>query len=399
MTNIPPANNPSNNPSGAGPRRAIARLKPYAAGKPIEEVQRELGLSDIVKMASNENPLGPSPAAVRAAGEALLKGHLYPDANNYYLKEAIAAHWDLPGDWVLPGNGADEIIRLLAECYLEPGDEVVIAPPTFSYYEIAALLMEARVRTVPTVNWRMDLSALAGACGERTKLLFLCNPNNPTGTMLTHSEVADFLEQVPPTVLVVLDEAYAEFVDHPGFPRSLEFVRGGLKGGGPASCGKNVLIMKTFSKIFGLAGLRLGYALARPEILAPLAAARDPFSVNLPAQAAGIAALGDTEHVAKTRELNRQGKEYLYRELERLGLGFVPTQSNFILIGLGRPARPVYEALLRRGVIVRLAESFGLPSHIRVTVGRLEDNRRFIGDLEDILRAGQPSQGQVPVKD
>ncbi len=384
------------NQPGARPRRAIGSLKPYVAGKPIEEVQRELGLSDVIKMASNENPLGPSPKAMRAVQEALSKAYLYPDANNYYLKEAIAAHVGVPSGWVLPGNGADEIIRLLAECYLEPGDEVVVPAPTFSYYEIAALLMEARVKTIPMIDWRMDMAGLAAACTDRTKLLFLCNPNNPTGTMLTHDEVAGFLSAVPPQVLVVLDEAYGEFVDRPDYPRSLEFLRGGAtdQGGGAsggtgaaagAGAAKNVLIMKTYSKIYGLAGMRIGYGVARPETLAPMAAARDPFSVNLMAQIAGVAALADREHVEKTRELNRAGQEYLYRELERMGLGYLPTQSNFILIDTGRPSRPIFQSLLRRGVIVRQTDSFGLPNHIRVTIGRPEDNRRFIDALEEAL--------------
>lgn len=358
------------------PRSAIAQLNTYVPGKPIEEVKRELGLSDVIKLASNENPLGPSPRALEALQRAAAEVHLYPDSHSADLRAALAAHYNVAAEQVVVGNGSDEVIRLLAECYLEPGDEIVVARPTFSVYAHAARLMGAKVIEVPFYNQEMDLRGMIAATTSRTKMIFICNPNNPTGTMVEAKDMFAFFERVPPGVLVVVDEAYAEYVDHPMYPRSMAWV----------AMGKDVVVLRTFSKIYGLAGLRIGYGIGRADLIAPLLAARDPFSVNRLAQAAGVAALQDGAFVQRSRGLNAEGKKYLYGELQRLQIAYLETQSNFILMNVGRPGKQVFEAMLRRGVIVRPGDSFGLKTHIRITVGTMEQNRRCALALEEALR-------------
>ncbi len=356
-------------------REAIGRLKPYVGGKPAEEVQRELGLSDVVKLSSNENPLGPSPQALAAVRESLPGVHLYPDLHYYHLKRTLAGHLEVPEEWIICGNGSDDLIRLVAETFLEPGAEAVLPTPSFSTYEYAVRLVGANPVFVPLRDWVHDLEAMARAITPRTRLVVICNPNNPTGTIVGDGHLRAFLDRVPPGVLVAIDEAYHDYADDPDFPRSLELVREQ----------RDVVLWRTFSKIYGLAGMRLGYAVSCPGIIRPLAAAWTPFAVNRLAQVAGAAALADQAHRDRSRRLNRDEKEFLYRELSRLGLSYLPTQANFILIDLARPCRPVYQALLARGVIVRPAESFGLPGHIRVTIGRRTDNERFIAALAAVL--------------
>jgi len=349
-------------------------MKPYVPGKPVEDVQRELGLTDLIKLNQNENPLGPSPRALAAAREAMAQVHTYPEGTARRLRERLAAMWDLPADWFLVANGSDELFRLLAEVYLEPGDRVVVPAPSFAAYRFAAELMGAEVVTVPLAGWTMDLPAMADAAAEcGAKLLFLCRPNNPTGAVFPESALRSAMDRIPPSTLVVVDEAYREFDETPFDSRSL------------ALDYPNVVISRTFSKIYGMAGFRLGYGIMRPEVLAPIWTARDPFSVNGLAMAAGLAALEDVDHVERTRALTREGKTYLYAAFERLGLEYVPSEANFILFDAGRPAAGVFDELLRRGVLVRPCASFGLPNHLRVTVGTPEENRRFVEALEAVL--------------
>lgn len=371
MTDKPAAFSPALRPP-------VRTMKPYVPGKPVEEVQRELGLSQVIKLASNENPLGPSPKAVAAAAEALARAHLYPEATAPLLRQAIAQRWQVPEDWVLVGNGTDEVFRLVGETYLDPGDRVVVPAPGFSVYTLVAELMGAEVAPVPCQDGVPDLWAMAAACQSRdgqapAKVAWLCRPNNPTGGVFAAADLDAFLATVPADTLVVLDEAYQEY-DTTGFSSQAYLLQH-----------PNLMVTHTFSKIYGMAGLRLGYALARPEILAPLFTVRDPFSVNIPAQAAGVAALGDNDFVAHSRTVNAEGKAYLYAALRELGLRYLPTEANFILIDLGRPAAPVHQALLRKGIIIRPCASFGLPEHIRVTIGLPEQNQRFIGALADVL--------------
>ncbi|MDN5347248.1 MAG: histidinol-phosphate aminotransferase [Clostridia bacterium] len=357
-------------------REAILEIKPYVPGKPIEEVQRELGIQDVIKMASNENPLGPSPDAVLALREAVERVHLYPDGNCYYLKEALAARYGVSAENIIIGNGTDEILKLLAEAYINPGDEIVVADPTFSEYEFAAQVMAGRAVKVPCQNFRHDLKAMAAAITPRTRLVFVCNPNNPTGTIVSQKEVASFLDKVPPEVIVVFDEAYSEYVTAEDYPDTLAYIKEGRP---------NVIVLHTFSKIYGLAGLRVGYGLAAPEIIRAVNRVREPFNVNLLAQVAALAALKDEFHVAKSQEVNARGKEFLYGAFSALGLKFVPTEANFIFVDVGRDSREIFQKLLRKGVIVRTGDIFGYPNYLRITIGTRRQNERLIQSLKEIL--------------
>lgn len=356
-------------------RPAVKTMKPYVPGKPVEDVQRELGITDLVKLNQNENPLGPSPAAVAAAAAAMAQVHTYPEGTSRALRERLARLWDLPADWFIVGNGSDEVFRVLAETYLEYGDKVVVPSPSFAGYPLVAELMGAEVVRVPlTEGGTMDLPNMARAARERgAKIIFLCRPNNPTGAVFAEEAFPAFMAEVPSGTLVVLDEAYREF-DTTAFD-SRRWV-----GEYP-----NVLVTRTFSKIYGMAGFRLGYGVGRPELLAPFLTVRDPFSVNNLASAAGLAALDDTQHLERTRALVAEGKRYLYAEFDRLGLCYVPTEANFILFDVARPAAAVFDALLRQGVLVRPCGSFGLPTWLRVTIGTQSENEAFAAALGRVL--------------
>lgn len=356
-------------------RREILEITPYVPGKPIEEVQRELGIKDVIKMASNENPLGPSPQAVRVIGEAAARAHIYPDGNCYYLKEALSESLGVKTDQLIIGNGSDEIIKLFAEAFFRPGDEVIVADPTFGEYAYAAHLMGAKVVKVKSdKGLGHNLPQMAEAVTERTKAIFVCNPNNPTGTMNTREEWETLLKEVPPHVLIVSDQAYLEYTDDPSYPDGVEYIND-----------ERVLVLRTFSKIYGLAGLRIGYGVGSSGLIASLNRVREPFNVNLVAQAAAIASLSDQEHVVRSREVNKRGKSQLYRGLRELGLEYLPSQTNFILFETPYPSKDVFQALLKRGVIVRTADIFGLSRHIRVTIGKEEENERFLHSLREVL--------------
>lgn len=357
-------------------RETILSIKPYVPGKPIEEVQRELGIKDVIKLASNENPLGPSPDAVRAIQEAAERVYLYPDGNCYYLKNALAEKHGVSPENIIVGNGTDEIIKMLAEAYLNPGDEIVVADPTFSEYEFAALVMAGRAVKVPCRSFRHDLKAMAAAITPKTRLVFICNPNNPTGTIVGQMMLDNFLKEIPPSVLVVLDEAYADYVTAEHYPDSLAYVRYGRP---------NIIVLRTFSKIYGLAGLRVGYGVAVPEIIKNLNRVREPFNVNLVAQAAAFAALKDEAHYRKSREINIEGKQYLYEQFAAMGLAYVPTETNFIFVDVNRDSRDVFQEMLKQGVIVRTGDIFGYDTYLRVTIGTPRQNERFIKALREVL--------------
>jgi histidinol-phosphate aminotransferase len=361
-------------------RPAVLKIPAYVPGKPIEEVERELGIQGAVKMASNENPLGCSPETRRAIAAAAEKTALYPDANAFYLKEALASALGVEAYQLLVGNGLDDVLRIIAETFFRPGDEIVIPRPSFSVYEAVSLLSEAKPVIVQgRSGLGNDLAAMKAAVTARTKAVFVCNPNNPTGTFVKARELAGFLDGLPSGVLVVVDEAYADFAEDPEFPFALRLLREGEP---------RIVLLKTFSKIHGLAGLRLGYAVAQRGIVAAMLRVKDPFNVNSLALAAGVAALGSETHVERSRELVRQGRLRFYRELDELGIPYIPTQANFILIDLERDSRPLYEFLLKRGLIVRPAHSFGLPTCIRVTFGLAEHNDRFFELFREALAAG-----------
>ncbi|MGC8785517.1 MAG: histidinol-phosphate transaminase [Armatimonadota bacterium] len=358
-------------------RPNVLELEPYSPGKPIEEVKRELGLTDVVKLASNENPLGPSPRAVEAAVRAMQSANLYPDGSCFELRQAVAKHVQVPPECLLFGNGSDELIHYIGLTFLMPGDEVITGHPSFVRYEAAAKLNNAPLHLVPLREHRFDLPAILARVNERTKLIFIANPNNPTGTIVTADEVDAFMNNLPEHVVVVWDQAYQEYVSCPDYPDTLQYVREG----------RNVVVLRTFSKAYALAGLRVGYAIARPDIIDAMNRVREPFNVNSVAQAAALAALHDQEHLRKAVELNRQGLEYLYRHFERLGLTYVRSEANCVMVDLGRDSQPVFQALLRKGVIVRTGHIFGLPTYLRITTGKREENERFICALEEVLQA------------
>lgn len=360
--------------------RRILDLKPYQPGKPIEEVKRELGLTgEIVKLASNENPLGPSPAALTALAETLPRLALYPDGGCHDLRAAVSAKLGVPGDHLIFGNGSDEVITLLGVTFLEPGDEVVIGDPTFVLYEAAAIVNGARAVKVPLTRpgFVHDLSAMADAFSDRTRLVFIANPHNPTGTMVDRRAVDTLLARLPARALLVLDEAYGEYVETsvPDYPRALDYVRDGAA----------VVGLRTFSKMYGLAGLRVGYGIADPRLIALMNQPRSPFNVNLAAQIAATAAINDDAFVNRARQTNGEGRRTLEAAFDRLDLPWTPTFANFLLVDVKRPCRPVFDALLRRGVIVRTGDVFGLPTHLRVTIGTPAQNARFVDALETTL--------------
>jgi len=356
-------------------RPCVSRLTPYTPGKPIEEVQREFGLTDIVKLASNENPLGPSPKAVEAMRRAAEEVRLYPDNDCYHLRRALAEKLGVPGHQVVIGHGSDEIIHNIGLAFISPGDEVMMCSGPFSQYEFTALVMDGTPVYVPMVDFRYDVAGMARRLTDRTKVVFIGNPNNPTGTMVTQDELAQFMQAVPDRTIVVLDEAYCEYVEDPEYPDSLALVRQG----------QPVIVLRTFSKIYGLAGLRVGYGAARADLAAALERVREPFNVSTLAQVAALASLADGEQVERTRRMNSEAKRYLYREFERLGLRYTPSQANFVWLDVARECRGVFTELLKRGVIVRTGDIFGAPTHIRVTTGTPEQNVRFVKALEDVL--------------
>jgi histidinol-phosphate aminotransferase len=358
------------------PRPHVMQLEPYQPGKPLDALQRELGLSDIIRLSANENPLGASPQVLQAIQQFLPQIHLYPDGACQHLRHALATFYQLPPDHFAFGNGSDELIHFLGLAYLEPGDEVIVANPSFVRYDATALLNNAVLHRVPlTADYRHDLPAMLAQVNARTKLLFIANPNNPTGTLVYRNEVEQLLDTLPEHVLVVLDEAYFEYVDHPDYPDGLNYVR----------AGHNVVVLRTFSKAYGLAGLRIGYAIARPEILAPIERVREPFNVNAVAQVAAAAALGDQEHIRRTRTLNRQGLQFFYQLCEQLGLRYIPSWANFVMIDVGRDSRAVFQALLRHGILVRTGDIFGMPTFIRVNTGTPEQNARFAEALRAVI--------------
>jgi histidinol-phosphate aminotransferase len=352
---------------------AVRTQPVYEPGKPIEYVARELGLdpAGIIKLASNENPFGPSPRAMAAAKRALEHGELYPDGGCFELRNRLAEARGLAPDQLVVGNGSNEIIELLGHALLRPGDEVVMGEPAFVVYKLVTLLFGAKAVEVPLVNHRHDLGKIAAAITPRTKIVFVCSPNNPTGTANTEAELLAFARALPEHVVAVFDEAYAEYVEHAPDLRPL--VREG----------RNVVCLRTFSKIFGLAALRIGYGYAAAEIAALLNRVRQPFNVNAIAQAAALAALDDREFTEKCARENRLGLAQLEQGFRRLGLECVPSVANFILVRVGDGMR-VFDGLQRRGVIVRPVKSYGMPEWVRVTVGTAAQNERLLAGLAEV---------------
>ena len=362
---------------GIYPQRGLESIKPYVPGKPIEDVKREYGLNDVIKMASNENPLGVSPKALAAMQSALPRLNHYPDAASYEFRSALAEHFRVDRSQVAVGNGADDLILELSMAYLEDGDEVVVSRSSFPMYDIYTAAMRARmIKTPLTQGLGIDLNAMADAITERTKIVYVCNPNNPTGTIVHAVEVEALIQRVPEDVIVVLDEAYVEMVDTDSFPNSLAYIQDGRK---------NVFVLRTFSKVYGLAGIRIGYGFAHPDIVSTLFKIKPPFNVNVLAQAAGIAALKDSDFVAQSVDANKAGRQMLGRELERMGLSYAESHTNFILIRIGPNAADVQQGMLKRGVIVRPCGGYDLPEFLRVSIGTQKQNERLIATLREVL--------------
>ncbi len=356
----------------------IRSIVPYPPGKPIEELERELGISDSIKIASNENPLGPSPKAMKAIEDFLPKLHRYPDGSVYYLKEKLAGKLGVsPGNLIL-GNGSNEIIEFLIRALIVPGKEAVMADQAFVIYRIIMQSVGGTSRIVPLKNFTHDLEAMAGEVSAETRLLFIANPNNPTGTIVTRSEFERLLERVPEHVVVVLDEAYFEFVNDPNYPSAIDYIN-------EPRC---VIGLRTFSKAYGLSGLRLGYGIGNEELINALDRIRQPFNVNSIAQVAALHALDDQEHLERTMDNNREGMDFLTGRLREMGYDWVPSQANFILIDLQEEAETLYQRLLPEGVIVRSMAGYGLKEFIRVTIGTPEENRRFIDALAKVANKG-----------
>ncbi|WP_323754668.1 histidinol-phosphate transaminase [Marinobacter sp.] len=359
--------------------KGVQALSPYQPGKPIEELARELGLNpeEIIKLASNENPLGPSEKAMAAARKALEESCLYPDGNGFSLKQALVSRFGVAMNQITLGNGSNDVLEVIARCFAGPGDEVVFSQYAFAVYPIVAQAIGAKGVSVPAKAWGHDLDAMAKAVNEHTKLIFVANPNNPTGTVHTAGAIEAFLQRIPEQVLVVLDEAYCEYLTGGEYPDGVQLLERY----------PNLVVCRTFSKAWGLAAMRVGYALSSPAIADVLNRVRQPFNVNSIALAAAAAVLEDEEYLNRSREVNDAGLRQLAAGFEQLGVSFIPSVGNFIAVDVGAQAAEVYQALLASGVIVRPVAGYGMPNHLRVSVGLAEENARFLEALSDALQA------------
>lgn len=357
-------------------RTEIRSLEPYVPGKPIEELERELGIVGAVKLASNENPLGPSARAIEAIQRAAPSVHRYPDGSSYYLQEALAAHWGVPIEWLAIGSGSNDLIDVLCRIHLGPGDEAIMSNPSFVMFAIAVRVAGGALVRVPGKALFHDPSAMLAAITERTKIVYFANPDNPTGTIVRRRALDEYFRRVPDFVLTILDEAYFEYVEDPEYPNGLDYLREG----------KRVAVLRTFSKAYALAGLRVGYGFFPPDLAAVVHRVRLPFNVTSVGQAAACASLEDPDQVARSRALNREGLAYLTRELPLLGIQLTPSWANFVLARFPGSAVDVARTLERRGVIIRPMLSFGLSAeYARITVGHPVENERLVESLRPIL--------------
>jgi histidinol-phosphate aminotransferase len=358
-------------------RKGILEIKSYIPGKSIEEVQKEFGAKRWIKLASNENLLGPSPKAIAAIRKELPSIYLYPESPCTVLRKALAEKFGIPEKMVVISNGADNLILMIANAFVNEGDEVVMADPTFPVYTNVTQIMGGKPIKVKLKDFTHDLDAMFKKVNRKTKLVFICNPNNPTGTIVSLDAFESFLSRLPKHVVVVLDEAYGDFVEDAFYPNGLDSIKER----------KQVIVLRTFSKVYGLAGLRIGYALGKEDLVDCLYQVRDPFPVHRLAQVAAVAALKDEDHAIRSIQLVYEGKRYLYKELDRMGLSYVPSQANFIFVDSEKDSEEVFQALLREGIIIRPGKIWGYPTFARVTIGRMGDNRRFIKALKKILKS------------
>ncbi len=356
-------------------RKNILSVKPYVPGKPIDEVKRELGLRDVIKLASNENPFGPSPKVLKAIQESAETVNRYPDGNCHYLRRELAKQLRVNPDQLIFGNGSDEVIVMATRVFAGVGDEVVMATPSFLIYEIASKISGATIKMVPLKNFRYDLDGIKRAVTRKTKIIFIGNPDNPAGTYLTQKQVENLLKNIRPNILVFIDEAYFEFVDEKDYPDTIRLIK----------TYKNVITTRTFSKMYGLAGLRVGYGVANRDVISLLDRVREPFNINSAAQAAALACLRDKKYYQKLLKVINAQRKYLYRQLESLDLSFVDSVTNFILVDVAGNGSGVSRSLLKKGVIVRDMGYWGLKTYIRVTIGTPQENQKFIKALREVL--------------
>lgn len=354
----------------------VRGLSPYQPGKAIEQLARELGITDIIKLASNENPRGPSKQVLAAINAALPELSRYPDGSGFLLKKALSAHLGVAEETITIGNGSNDVLELVARAFLTTSSEVIISDHAFVVYPLVTRAIGARLISVPALDWGHDLNAMLAAVTDATRIIFIANPNNPTGTWIKRAELDRFLERLPETVIVVLDEAYFEYVEEDTYPDGLELI----------DEHPNLMVTRTFSKVYGLAALRLGYSVSHADVADLMNRIRQPFNVNSLSLAAGEAALTDQEYVRESVALNATGLKFLIDGVTQLGLTFIPSVGNFLSVDMGKVAMPVYDALLREGVIVRPIGVYGLPNHLRVTVGLPGENERFLSALEKVLR-------------
>jgi len=355
--------------------KGVQALSPYQPGKPIEELARELGLkaSEIIKLASNENPLGPSETALAAAREALSELCLYPDGNGFDLKQGLSARFGVNMDQITLGNGSNDVLEVIARCFADADSEVVFSQYAFAVYPLVTQAIGAKGVSVPAKDWGHDLDAMADAVTDRTRLVFVANPNNPTGTVHKADVIERFLAKIPENVLVVLDEAYCEYLTGDEYPDGIELLERF----------PNLIVCRTFSKAWGLAALRVGYSISSPEIADILNRVRQPFNVDTVALAAATAVLKDEEYLNRSREVNAAGLKQLADGFDRMGLSYIPSAGNFIAVEVGEQAQAIYHALLEHGVIVRPIGGYGMPEHLRVSVGLARENERFLDALAE----------------
>ncbi|RTE65143.1 histidinol-phosphate transaminase [Amphritea opalescens] len=360
----------------------VQGLHPYQPGKPVEELERELGISNSIKLASNENPHGPSEMAIAAVQASLLESCRYPDASGFKLKQELSTRYGFHPDTITLGNGSNDVLDIIGHAFLLPGDEVIYSQHAFIVYQLVAQSTSATAVVTPAKTWGHDLDAMAAAVTDKTRIIFLANPNNPTGTWFAGDALRAFMAKIPEHVIVVLDEAYAEYVAEPDYLSGLEL----------QSEYANLIITRTFSKAYGLAGLRIGYGVADAAITDLLNRVRQPFNVNIPALEAAVAVLSDTEYLQHCVELNHAGMAQLEKGCEQLGVSWIPSVGNFITVDCGRDAGPVYAALLKEGVIVRPVANYGMPNHLRVTVGLPEENHRFLAAFKQVLQNSEKDE-------
>ena len=354
----------------------IGGLQPYQPGKPLTELERELGIRDAIKLASNENPLGPGTLARRAAAAALEELGRYPDGSGFALRQALAKHHGVPEAAITLGNGSNDVLDLVARTFLSPGQESLFSEHAFAVYPLCTQAVGAVARIAPARNYGHDLEAMRALVSERTRVVWIANPNNPTGTWLAAKPLYRFLKGLPDHCIAVVDEAYAEYVQEADYPDATAWLNEL----------PNLIVTRTFSKVHGLAALRVGYGISDPQLAELLNRVRQPFNVNAVAQAAARAALEDADHVAASVRLNRAGMAQLTESCRRLGLRYIPSVGNFLTIDLGQPAAPIEQALLRKGCIVRSVSNYGLPQHLRVTLGTESENERLLTALASVLQ-------------